>query len=171
VPARRKAKKKSSPRRKRKTKKIPPLSNISVGDAVRLALNTHNQIARYDPHVTQRARGSGAIEGIVVAIRDIGSGKLKPKTRGDLSKYVFEIIHNRTFQRDFASDRNSGGPRGPNNVRNNPTWQRVQNAVQEMAGKKQLFTIASGGMIEEPIASLLDGWQVVKVRVDSMLPL
>jgi hypothetical protein len=131
---------------------------------VRIPAEVPNLIGRYEPKATQEGRGREGIEGIVCSIRDIATGKLVAKTSRDLSAYVLELLHSQTFRLHYASDRNTGGPRGPEDVRENPVWQRLRGALREMAAGKQLLTVSGEGMFEGPLRSLLDGWRVVKVK-------
>lgn len=144
------------------------LKTVAVGDVVRFSGDARNQMSRYDASASPEARGAEAIEGIVCSIRNIATGKAVGKTRGDVSSFVLEIVHHQTFKVHYASDRNTGGPRGPENVRNNPIWARVREALTAMAAKKQYISSAAGGLSEEPLASLLDGWRVVKVKAESV---
>jgi len=158
--------KKSVRRRARRIVRRRPawLATVSVGDAVRIPAEVPNLIGRYEPKATQEGRGREGIEGIVCSIRDIATGKLVAKTSRDLSAYVLELLHSQTFRLHYASDRNTGGPRGPEDVRENPVWQRLRGALREMAAGKQLLTVSGEGMFEGPLRSLLDGWRVVKVK-------
>lgn len=173
MPARKKVRKTKKSKRKRAAKRVSrrgtarkTLTAVEIGDVVRFPAEARNLIGRYDPAVARGARAADAIEGIVCSIRSIATGKLIPKTRGDLSGHVLEIMHDQTFQLHYASDRNTGGARGPENVRENPVWQRVREVLREMASGKQLISAASGGLGQEPLHSLLDGWRVVKVKAE-----
>ena len=162
-----KAKKRRSTRARKSRRQRPKgLKTVQVGDAVRFPAEARNQIGRYDPHTARAARGAEGIEGIVCSIRDIGTGKLVGKSRGDLSGFVLEVLHHQTFQLHYASDRNTGGPRGPENVKENPTWLRVREVLREMSANNQLVSVATGGLSEEPVRPLLDGWRIVKVKAE-----
>jgi hypothetical protein len=137
---------------------------VAIGDAVRIPAEERNLIGRYDPAAAQDGRGREGIEGVVCSVREIRTGKLVPKTSGDLSDFVLEVVHSQTFRLHYASDRNTGGPRGPEDFRENPVWQTLRAALREMAASKKLVSTAGGGMAEEPLRSLLDGWRVVKVK-------
>jgi hypothetical protein len=164
--AAKKAKRTKARRRSARRSAKKALKTVQVGDAVRFPAETSNQIGRYDPVMVRGARGAEAIEGIVCSIRNVATGKLVSKTRGDLSGHVLEIMHNQTFQVHYASDRNTGGPRGPDNLRDNPTWLDVRRALRDMVASKQLVSAASAGLSEDPLRSLLDGWRVVKVKAE-----
>ena len=153
-----------APARRRPDPAYKALKTVAVGDVVRFSGGFRNQMTRYDANVSGDGRGAEAVEGIVCSIRSISTGKLVGKTRGGMSGYVLEIVHHQTFKLHYGSDRNTGGPRGPEDVRNNPTWARLRQLLTEMAAKKQYISAAAGGLAEEPLASLLDGWRVVKVK-------
>lgn len=161
------AKKRSrAPARRRPDPAYKALKTVAVGDVVRFSGGFRNQMTRYDANVSRDGRGAEAIEGIVCSIRNISTGKLAGKTRGGVSGYVLEIVHHQTFRLHYASDRNTGGPRGPEDVRNNPTWARLRELLTGMSAKKHYMSVASGGLAEEPLLSLLDGWRVVKVKAE-----
>ncbi len=159
-------KRRSTKARRPKRRRPQGLKTVQIGDAVRFPAEARNQIGRYDPHIARGARGAEGIEGIVCSIRDIGTGKLVAKSRGDLSGFVLEVLHHQTFQLHYASDRNTGGPRGPENVKENPTWLRVREVLREMSANNQLVSVATGGLSEEPMRPLLDGWRVVKIKAE-----
>jgi hypothetical protein len=167
VPAKKKAKKTSvRPRRPvRKVRRRPSaaLETVAVGDAVRVPADVHNLIGRYDPKAAEERRGE-LIEGIVSSIRQIATGKLVPKTSGDLSGYVLEVVHNQTFRLHYGSERNAGGPRGPDDVRENPVWRKLRDTLRGLAASKKLVSVSGSGMSDESLRSLLDGWRVVKVK-------
>jgi len=144
------------------------LKTVAIGDVVRFGGDARNQMSRYDAGASSDSRGAEAIEGIVCSIRNIATGKAVGKTRGDISGFVLEIVHHQTFKVHYASDRNTGGPRGPENVRNNPIWARLREVLTSMAAKKQYVSSAAGSLSEEPLASLLDGWRVVKVKAEGV---
>ena len=150
--------------RKIERKRPPPLASVAIGDAVRIPAQERNLIGRYDPRSSQDGRGGEGIEGVVCSVREIKTGRLVPKTSGDLSDYVLEVVHSQTFRLHYGSDRNTGGPRGPEDFRENPVWQRLRVALREMAADKKLVSISVGAMWGEPLRSLLDGWRVVKVK-------
>jgi len=177
VPARKKAKKKARRSSRKSAAKKPTRSRperlkvVSVGDAVRVPAEARNRIGRYDTGLAKAGRGTQPIEGIVASIRRVSTGELVSATRGDISNYVIEIVHNETFMRPFSSDRNTGGPRGPENVRANAAWNTLGETLRRMAGKSQFVSTAGGQFGEEPFRSLLDGWRVVKVRAEHVEPL
>ena len=167
MPAKKKAAKKAKkakPRPKTKVSKGP--GPVSVGDAVRMPTEASNTFVHYDPRTEISGRGAGAIEGLVWSVRDVSSGKLVAKTSGPLSRYVLEVLHDRTFHPQFSGNINSGGPKGPVLANENPKWNRIRTLLREMAKGGNLVSQASGGLNVEPFLSLLDGWRVVKLHAD-----
>jgi len=152
--------------RKIERKRPPSLASVAIGDAVRIPAEERNLIGRYDPRAAQDGRSGEGIEGVVCSVREIKTGKLVAKTTGNLSDYVLEVMHSQTFRLHYGSDRNTGGPRGPEDFRDNPVWQRLRAALREMAASKRLVSTSGGGLSEEPLRSLLDGWRVVKVKAE-----
>ncbi len=157
---------KSKPKPKAKPKARRPPVTVTVGDAVRLAADTRNQVARYEPRFSGPTRGTETIEGIVCSIRQISSGKLVAATQGNLEGYVLEVLHSRTFAGQYSSAKNTGGPRGRERVTDTPSWQRLRGLLREMASQRQFISAAPGGLAREPFSSLLDGWRVIKVRAE-----
>ncbi len=135
---------------------------------MRVPTEAPNLITRYDPGIARGTRGAEAIEGIVLSIRKIATGQLVAKTTGDLSGFVLEIVHNQTFRLYLSSDKNSGGPRGPEQLTANPVWVRLREFLKEMAEKKQLLNASSEGLTQESLRSLLDGWRIVKVKAQQV---
>ena len=156
-------------RRSPNAAKKMPARAIAVGDAVMLPAGVQNQIRRYDAHATVGGRGTEAVSGLVCSIRQVATGKLTAKTRGDLEGYVVEILHNRTFQTQFSSLTNTGGAKGPEVVSDNPSWSRVRSLLKQQAEKKQLASYGSGDAAREVLGSLLDGWRLVKVKATFVL--
>ena len=151
---------------RRRIVRRPPalLATVSVGDAVRIPVESGGAPTRSAASAAQPDRGGEALEGIVSSIREIATGRLVPKTTGDLSQYVLEVVHSQTFQLHYASDRNTGGPRGAEDIRQNPIWRKLRSVLREMAAKKRMVSVSQGGATEEPLRSLLDGWRVVRVK-------
>jgi len=104
----------------------------------------------------------------VASIRNVGTGKFVAKTRGDLGRFVLEILHSHTFRFQFSSERNSPGVGVQDVPSQNPVRQRIQALLREMAGGKELLSGTAGLLSQEPFASLLDGWRVVKVKAESV---
>lgn len=164
--ARASAKKRRPPKA---AKKMPVPRAIAVGDAVMLPAGVQNQIRRYDAHATVGGRGTEAVSGLVCSIRQVATGKLTAKTRGDLAGYVLEILHSRTFQAQFSSATNTGGAKGPEVVSDNPSWSRVRSLLKQQAESKQLASYGSGDAAREVFGSLLDGWRLVKIKAAFVL--
>jgi len=172
VPKRKAARKRASRKRpKRRPAAKRRQTAVAVGDAVRLPAEAHNQISRYDPKLAPGGRSTEAIEGIVCSIRDIRSGKLVAKTKGDLAGFVLEILHAQTFRLQYSSERNVAGAAPSGIPAQNPLWSRLRALLQEMAARGELVSVSSGGLSQDPFASLLDGWRVVKVKAEAIEPL
>jgi hypothetical protein len=163
--SRKRPKKKSAPKRKRRQ------TPVAVGDAVRLPAETRNLISRYDPKLARGARGTEGIEGIVCSIRDIRTGKLVAKTRGDLTGFVLEILHTQTFGTQYSSERNTAGASGSGSPSDSPVSLRLRGLLQELASRRELVSASSGVLSQEPFAKLLDGWRVVKMKAEAVDPL
>ncbi|UCC69285.1 MAG: hypothetical protein JSV79_05050 [Armatimonadota bacterium] len=163
--SRKQSKRKTAPKRK------PRRTAVAVGDAVRLPPERHNEIRLYDPKLATGARAAEAIEGIVCSIRDIRTGKLVPKTKGDLTGFVLEILHTQTFRAQFSSEKNVAGSSGAGALTDNPLWLNLRAALQETAARRDFASAGSGALLEEPFASFLDGWRVVKVKAEAVEPL
>ena len=159
------SKKKRKPQSRRTVRKRTTTA-VAVGDVVRLPANARNQLSRYEPRLARVARGADAVEGIVCSIRDISTGRLTAKTRGDLDRYVLDVLHHRTFTAHFSSDRNTGGPKGSDQLRDNPSWVRLRALLREAAAEGHFLSAASGELSRDLFSSLLDGWRVVKVRAE-----
>ena len=168
MPATKKVKKtkKAKPKLKLKSRAAERPKPVGVGDAVRMPTDVSNTFRHYDPRQEISGLGAGVIEGLVWSIREVASGKLVPKTRGALSGYVLEVLHDRTFHPQFSGNVNSGGPKGPTVASENPKWVRIRTLLQEMAKSGKLVSQASGGLTAEPFVTLLDGWRVVKLHAE-----
>lgn len=151
-------------------KKAPPAPPpvVVVGDVVRLLTGARNLIGRYDPLLARTAPGYREIKGIVCAIREIASGKQVLKTKGSLTAYVLEILHDLTFDGQFSSAQNIGGARATAEAAKNPAWQRVRGLVREMAGRGSEMRPAALMLENEDFKRSLDGWRVAKVKADSV---
>ena len=115
-----------------------------------------------------RIEGDGeATEGIVCSIREIASGKLVAKTKGEPGGYLLEVLHHRTFRPQFSSNRNTGVSGRAQALQNVP-WARLREILRESAKQHRLYSYASGGLPNEVFGSLLDGWRVVRVRAASV---
>jgi hypothetical protein len=154
----------------RRKKVSSALKMLNPGDAVRLSLRIHNQYAGYDPRLLREEGASRQIEGIVLSIREIATGKLVPLATGNFNQYVLEIIHNRSFDPTFASLQNAGKVVPGERNRISPLWQKVQLGLRQMAKERKLISLADGSFSASPINALLDGCRIVKVRADEVEP-
>jgi len=166
MPATKKVKKakKAKPTPKSRAAKGP--GPVGVGDAVRMPTEVSNTFRHYDPRQEISGLGAGVVEGLVWSIREVASGKLVAKTSGALSRYVLEVLHDRTFHPQFSGNINSGGPKGSTVASENPKWVRIRALLQEMAKSGKLVSQASGGLTAEPFVTMLDGWRVVKLHAE-----
>jgi len=156
------------PGRKRKAAAPPPV--IALGDAVRVPREGRNLIGRYDPRGAYGAPGGGEIAGIVCSIREIATGKLVPKTRGQLTGYVVEVVHNLTFSPQFSSGQNTGGAEGLTELSRNPSWARLRGLLANMASDTATGIRSSEEMAGDIFRQILDGWRIVKVKAELLTP-
>ncbi len=140
--------------------------SIAIGDVVRMPTEITSELSQYGLSRARFGRNVDAIEGIVCSIRDIGSGKLLAKTRGSLDGFMLEILQDRTFLPQYSANKNSGGPKGTQVVRENPNWLRTRALLLDMTQRGDLISQASGGFSSEPFSALLDGWRVIKLRAN-----
>ena len=137
---------------------------LGIGDHVRLqsrAVNRHqsSQLAE-----SESATVLEPVEGLVLSIRDIGSGQLVKQTDGTLENYVIEMVYDHTFNIRYASLRNAprGSTESPVNM---ASWKRLRAALRAGAERGQFYSTATPTLLtDSPLMSLLDGWKVVKVR-------
>jgi hypothetical protein len=146
--------------------KRPVVRSVSVGDLVRLPPDAYRALQGYASTSGAEARSAEAVVGVVCSVRNISTGNLVTQTRGDLTGYVLELIHAQTFRPHYGSDQNTGGPRGPEDIRENPVLNRLRRTLNELARKGHRINTAGEGLGEEPLKSLLDGWRVVKVKAE-----
>jgi hypothetical protein len=162
--AQKKAARKKRRRRKGRFVRRKParLKSVSLGDAVRIPAATRTPVSRYGPAL---ARAPEAIEGVVVSIRNIATGKLVSKTRGDVSGYLLEVVHSETFAQR-SSDRNISGPRTAGRPGVSPAQAQLSQTLRELAAAGELPSAAAGDLSRDPFRSLLSGWRVVKVKAE-----
>jgi len=134
---------------------------IAIGDHVRLPPEAENEYQHYRLQSRQEGR-INPVQGIVLAIREIKTGEPVPVAAGDPGQYVFELLHDRTFQTGFSSDHNVG--KGVPRLADNPVWVRLRSALRQKVGRGELGSQATGFMQVPPLATLLDGWRMIKVH-------
>ena len=143
--------------------------SLAIADWVRVpAEQVMGPSAAPTPAATARRESIG---GLICSIRDVRTGALVSTASGDLSHYLLEIVPDRCFQSRFASDRNSGGPRGPESVTANPVWRELRHELREATRRGELPSHASGGLDRPPFAGLLDGWRLLRARANHVEPL
>ncbi|MBN1460452.1 MAG: hypothetical protein JXA57_13025 [Armatimonadetes bacterium] len=140
--------------------------SVSVGDLVRIPPDAYTAIRGYASPGGGEARSAEAIVGVVCSVRNISTGNLVTQTRGDLTGFVLELIHSQTFRPHYGSDRNTGGPRGPEDIRQNPVLNHLRRTLHDLARKGNKINTAGVGFTQEPLKSVLDGWRVVKVKAE-----
>jgi hypothetical protein len=153
--------------RKRRAPKAAPRV-LALGEEVRLSLSIHNQFAGYDPRRFREEGPSRPIEGIILSIREIATGQLLPLASGDYSKYVIEVLHNRSFDPSFASKQNAERMSAGERPQASPLWEKVRAALRQMAKERQLVSLADGSFSSSPLAGMLDGWRVIKMRANEI---
>jgi hypothetical protein len=136
---------------------------LAVGDHVRLKARIANQHQSFQLTRDEMATQHEPVDGIVLSIREIGSGKLVRETDGPLDAYVIELLNERTFSARFASTRNA--PRGTDHPTAAPSWDRLRRALNDAALQGVLYSSTMPALFtESPLAKLLDGWKVLRVR-------
>lgn len=135
---------------------------LAVGDYIRLKMRNHNLHQTYRAGIGETAAFHEAVDGIILSIRNVGTGHLIAKTKGALDQYVFEVVYSRTFNPRYASLRNAA--RGVEDPTTTSGWKRLTATLRKSAEEDKLFSTASPELLmESPLASLLDGWEVVKI--------
>lgn len=162
------AKKKTTKTTKTTRKKVPKPRRrksqaVSVGDEVQVPLESRNEYQGYDVFPHQVGSPGQLIHGLICSIREVSSGELVGVAAGNFRQYVFEILHSNSFHPRFGTERNSEGSQGPGGLADNPVWSQLRQQIREAAKRGKLVSHAAGHLDEEPFASLLDGWRIVKV--------
>lgn len=139
-------------------------TSISVGDQVRVPLEAENAYVGYQIPADRRRATGEPIEGLVCSIRNVSTGQLVKTASGNMSDYVFEILHSHSFSPRFASEHNVGGSKAPRLVQEYETWLKVRQALRDLAAKGELLSDARGELAEQVLAPHLDGWRLVKMR-------
>jgi len=138
---------------------------VAIGDHVRLPAGVENECINYRQETRAEVRVNPT-QGIVLSIRDIKSGQLVAVAAGDTSQYLFELLQDRTFLPGFSSDHNAG--KGVTRVGENPAWARLRGALRQKTGRGELANQATTLTHQPPVASVLDGWRMVKVRARAL---
>lgn len=136
---------------------------FAVGDHVRLKHSLANEHQSYQIANKQIAFMRESIDGLILSIRDISTGKLMSSTTGELTDYVIELLYDNTFSAKFASLKNA--PRTAERPTAAPAWRRMQAILRDMAAKGELLSTSSPDFLQNsPLTKMLDGWKVIKVR-------
>ncbi len=144
-----------APRRSEARRRTP-----AVGDEARVPADVRNEFGRYG-----QAPGSEAarqpIDGIVIAIREVSSGRPVKVAAGDPRRYVFDLLHDQTFDPRVSSKTNSQGAMA-GRLRDSPAFQRVQQALRQLAHHAAV-TRGMEALAAPPLRDLLDGWRLIRV--------
>jgi len=132
----------------------------AVGDEVRVPADARNEHARYG-HPPAREGARDPLDGIVAAIRDIATGERVKVAAGDPRRYVFDLLHNQTFDPRVSSKVNSEGATA-GRVHEGPAYRQVQRALRERAGQAAALS-AEDLLSQAPFSTLLDGWRLVRI--------
>jgi len=135
---------------------------LAVGDYIRLKKRELNSHQAYRAGVGEMSSFHEAVDGIILSIRNVHTGHLIDKTKGALDQYVVEVVYNRTFNARYASLRNAA--RGVEDPTTTPGWRKLRAVLRKSTEDGKLFSTASPALLtDSPLASLLDGWKIVKV--------
>jgi len=135
---------------------------LAVGDYIRLKMRDSNLHQAYRASAGETVTVHESVDGIILAIRSVSTGQLVARTKGALDHFVIEVVHNRTFNPRYASLRNAA--RGVEDPIANPGWKKLRAVVRKSAEEGKLYSTASPELLTaSPLASLLDGWKVIKV--------
>ena len=134
---------------------------LAVGDHIRLKMRDLNRHQAYRA-IAGETTVHESVDGIILSIRNVSTGQLVARTKGALDQFVIEVIHNRTFNSRYASLRNAA--RGVEDPIATPGWKKLRAVLRKSAEESKLFSTASPELLTaSPLASLLDGWKVIKV--------
>lgn len=133
----------------------------AVGDEVRVPADARNEHARYG-HPPAREGARDPLDGIIAAILEIATGERVKVAAGDPRRYVFDLLHNHTFDPRVSSKLNSEGATA-GRVQDSPAYRQVQRALRERAGAAVSRLSAEDQLGQQPFSSLLDGWRLVRV--------
>lgn len=132
----------------------------AVGDQVRVPTDVRNDFRPYE-HSPGTPGARQPLDGTLIAIREISSGRPVKVAAGDPRGYVFDILDDRTFDPRVAAKANSQGAIS-GQVRTSAAFHRVQQAIRQRTGRTAPVN-GAGALAESPLHGLLDGWRVVRV--------
>jgi len=141
----------------RRTRRPTP----AIGDEVRVPVDVRNEFAGYE-HSPGLEGAREPVDGLVVAIREISSGARVKVAAGDARRYVFDLLHDQTFDPRVSSKTNSQGVLA-GRVQEGPTYAQVQEVLRGPAAKTRNFT-ARDLLGQPPFSNILDGWRLVRIR-------
>ena len=143
---------------------------LTVGDYVRLKSRAANQHQSFQLNHEELSTQFESVDGIVLSIREIATGRLLAATEGGLDGYVIELLNERSFSPRFASQRNA--PRGTDHPTAAPAWARLRQALRQAADSGMLYSSSMPTLFtESPLAKLLDGWRVLRIRSNDFEPI
>jgi hypothetical protein len=154
--------------RRRSASKSKEQRMLAPGQEVRLPLRVHNLFAGYNPRLLREDVPSRQIEGLVLSIREIATGKMVGLAVGDFDKYVIEVIHNRSFDASFASTGNAGKATMGERPQNTKMWAKLKATLHQMGQERKLVSTTDDSFAKSALPELLDGWRVVKVRASEI---
>lgn len=138
------------------------LVSLAIGDHVRLKYRAANQHSSAMITDVQVAPAREPVDGLVLSIRDINSGRLVKLATGNFDQYVIEVLYDRTFNPKFSSLSNA--PRTTERPSVARAFRQMRAALRAMADKGELFTTSSETILtDSPLSKMLDGWKVIKV--------
>jgi hypothetical protein len=143
---------------------------LAVGDHVRLKSRAANQHQSFQLTRDEMSTQYEPVDGIILSIREIASGRLLAQSAGDLDGYVVELLNERTFSPRYASQRNA--PRGTDHPTAAPGWDKLRQALRDAADGGVLYSSSLPTLFtESPLAKVLDGWKVLRVRSREIEPI
>ncbi|MHB9131373.1 MAG: hypothetical protein ACYDBB_09825 [Armatimonadota bacterium] len=135
---------------------------LAVGDYVRLKSYTANENKSAEVTNNRSISAYAPIDGLVLSIREVRSGRMVDKAKGEPSDFVVEVVVDASFSTRYASLRNA--PRGSDRPALTPTWRQLSVHLRALAEKGQLFSTATPEQLAgSPLGKVLDGWKVLKV--------
>jgi hypothetical protein len=132
----------------------------AIGDEVRVSAEVRNEHVAY-AHAAGTEGGREPIDGLVVSIREISSGRRVKVAAGDARNYVFDLLDTQTFDPRFSSKINSQGV-AAGHIEAGATYGQVQAALRQRSVEAKEVG-AEALLRQEPFSALLDGWRLVRV--------
>jgi hypothetical protein len=140
---------------------------LAVGDHVRLSSYKANQHTSYLTSPAFLGLSYEPVDGLILSIRDLRTGKLTANTTGALDGHIIELVYDATFNSRYASSRNF--TKGVEQISGGQAWKKLRETLRREASEGRLFSTSTEGGI--PVARLMDGFKVVKVRSTDLVSL